>query len=171
MTDVQAPPEPPIKEPEEPKVEEKKPAKSSLEDELAALLAGTADIVDGAKDASKTASRVRRKSKEINASCESMWESSTDKSGAANLWRMLGRNRRASKDDSSDLSDEALRKAFDEIDADKGGTIDKSELAAAIKKANPNATDEMVENLWKFADNDGNGEITFEEYCQIMRTM
>lgn len=115
MTDVESKlPEPPIKEPEPPseaKSEPAKPKTSSLEDELAALLAGTAEIADGAKDAAKTASRVRRKSKEINASCEGMWESSQNKSGAADLWRMLGRSRRNSRDDPADLSDEALRKA------------------------------------------------------------
>jgi hypothetical protein len=117
MTDVAETgnlPEPPIKEPEPeaPKAEPAKPKTSSLEDELAALLAGTAAIGDGVKEANKTASRVRRKSKEINASCEGMWESSQNKSGAADLWRMLGRNRRNSKDDSADLSDGALRKVW-----------------------------------------------------------
>ena len=114
MTDVEPPaslPEPPIKEGEEKKEEAKsRPPKSSLEDELAALLMDTDAIAEGAKDATKTAIRVRRKSKEINASCEAMWEASQDRKGAADLWRLLGRNRRTSKDDANDLSDEALRK-------------------------------------------------------------
>ena len=114
MTDVEPPaslPEPPIKEGEEKKEEEKSgPPRSSLEDELAALLMDTDAIAEGAKDATKTAIRVRRKSKEINASCEAMWEASQDRKGAADLWRLLGRNRRTSKDDANDLSDEALRK-------------------------------------------------------------
>ena len=38
---------------------------------------------------------------------------------------------------------------------DKGGTIDKNEMTAAIMKLNPKATPEMIENLWKYADDDG----------------
>jgi len=144
--------------------------KNGLEDEIAALLAGTASITEGCKDASKEASRVRRKSKDISASCESMWENAQDRKGAASLWRMLGR-RPSKGGDENDLSDATLTTAFAEIDTDKGGTIDKEEMTTAILKMNPAATPEMIEGLWKFADDDGNGEITFEEYCKIMRTM
>ena len=155
---------PPVKEPAAAK-------KGSLEDELASLLAGTAAITDGCKDAAKDVSRVRRKSRELSAACEGLWENHNTKQDAANLWRMLGRNRRASRDDASDLSDEALRKAFNEIDTDGSGAIDKEELTVAIRKANPAASDDMIENLWKFANSNGDGEVDFDEYVKIMRLM
>ena len=55
---------------------------------------------------------MRRKSKEINKSCETMWENAQDRKGAADLWRLLGGNNKSA----SELTDEALRQTFDEID-------------------------------------------------------
>ena len=72
--------------------------------------------------------------------------------------------------DPSKLTDAALKEAFDAIDTDRSGTLEESELTEAIKRANPSATDETVKQLMKYADKDGDGSITFDEYCQIMRT-
>lgn len=90
--------------------------------------------------------------------CESL-------AGAARVWRSLA----LGDGDAADLTDEALRKAFDSIDADLSGTIEEGELTAAIKAANPSATDEIIKKLIEHADTDGDGTIDFEEYKTIMR--
>ena len=41
--------------------------------------------------------------------------------------------------------------------------------AQAIKVANPDATEDTIKMLLSHADEDGDGNIDFEEYCKIMR--
>ena len=84
--------------------------------------------------------------------------------GAAGVWRSLRRK------GSNDLSDEALRAAFDGIDLDKSGTVEKEELRKAIMEANPLATEKVVQEMLRFADTDGDGTVDFEEYKAIMRS-
>jgi len=138
---------------------------SELEDSLQALLANTMTISDDCKDATKVAGRIRRRSKDAVASLETMAELAKELAGAAKVWQSLG----SPQLDSHLLTDEALRAIFDDIDEDKSGTLEESELANAIRKANPDATDESIKQLMAHADTDGDGCITFEEYKNIMR--
>lgn len=104
--------------------------------------------------------RVRRRSKDIEHDLNSLAE-------AAAEWNMLaggGRNRRNSKD----YSDEMLLEAFQEIDIDKSGSIEEAELEAAIRKMDPNASNAKIRDMLDFADSDGDGHVTFEEFKKIM---
>ena len=136
---------------------------SVLEDEMAALLAGTALLADDAKSAGKDAMRIKRRSREVSEELNCVSDEFSTFASAAKVWSTLG-----GLSSSADLSDEALRKAFDEIDLDHGGTLDHDELTAAIKKAMPDASEADVKAMLDFADKDGNGEITFEEYKEIV---
>lgn len=85
----------------------------------------------------------------------------------AQVWRSLGgfdKKRR----DSKDFSDEALRAAFDAIDLDGSGSVTEAELTQAIRASNPGASDKVIKEMIKFADQDGNGTIDFNEYKTIM---
>lgn len=67
-----------------------------------------------------------------------------------------------------DLSEGALKEAFHKFDLDDSGTIDRSELRMAILAAMPDAEEEEVRNLMDVVDGDGNGNITFEEFKELM---
>ena len=41
--------------------------------------------------------------------------------------------------------------------------------AQAIKVANPDASEDTIKMLLSHADEDGDGNIDFDEYCKIMR--
>merc|ERR1712054_174484 len=95
-----------------------------LEESLKSLLVSTQAVTDGCKDASKDCSRVRRKSKDLSEVLTDMAEQCESLAGAARVWRSLA----LGDGDAADLTDEALRKAFDSIDADLSGTIEEGEL-------------------------------------------
>jgi len=104
--------------------------------------------------------RVRRRSKDIEHDLNSLAE-------AAAEWNMLaggGRNRRNSKD----YTDESLLEAFHEIDTDKSGSIEEAELEAAIRAMDPSASAAKIRDMLDFADADGDGLVTFEEFKKIM---
>ena len=64
---------------------------------------------------------------------------------------------------------ETVGAVFRRYDADGGGTIDRDELRAAINREREKPLEEkQLTALMNFADSDGNGEIDFEEYKQIM---
>lgn len=65
--------------------------------------------------------------------------------------------------------DDKLRRLFEKIDLDAGGTISVSELQAAIRGAGKTLTEEQVEQMLKVADEDGNDEVDFEEFVDILR--
>ena len=52
-------------------------------------------------------------------------------------------------------SDEKLRRLFDKIDIDLGGTIDQQELQNALRAAGKNVTTEAVAEMFRAADYDG----------------
>ena len=98
--------------------------------------------------------RVRRRSKDIEQDLHSLAE-------AAAEWNLLaggrgggGQNRRNSKDYSGD----ALLEAFEAIDMDKSGSIDESELEAAIRAVDPSASGAKIRDMLDFADSDGDGK-------------
>merc|ERR1719507_2606970 len=71
-----------------------------------------------------------------------------------------------------DLSHASLRMAFDRIDLNGNGVIEPDELKAAILAAQPeaNVDDHTVDDMIKWAcKKTPNGDIDFEEYCDIMR--
>eukprot|EP00322_Chrysochromulina_rotalis_P025710 CAMPEP_0115847074 /NCGR_PEP_ID=MMETSP0287-20121206/10191_1 /TAXON_ID=412157 /ORGANISM="Chrysochromulina rotalis, Strain UIO044" /LENGTH=155 /DNA_ID=CAMNT_0003300889 /DNA_START=10 /DNA_END=477 /DNA_ORIENTATION=+ len=141
--------------------------KSALEKEIEALMAGTASINEGVKDAQKTASRVRRKSRDLEAAFEAMptvakWQ------GIAAL---LG----------DDKSDEAILVLFASIDTDSSATIEKGELHQKLMemaKANdkPVTADVMTAEVdTMFDDAVKNGliasdeKITAEEFVAMVK--
>jgi len=67
-------------------------------------------------------------------------------------------------------TDEELRAAFDAIDTDGSGDIDQAELLAAFREVNPEAASADVEQMLDFGDADGDREVSFDEFKQIMNT-
>jgi len=92
---------------------------SELEKQMAALMGMTDGIESGAKEANKTASRIRRKSKALEEQFDALplekW---------AGLTALLG----------EDKSEDAINKLFKDIDEDDSKTIEKSELANKFKR-------------------------------------
>ena len=67
------------------------------------------------------------------------------------------------------LCDTKLRAIFDKIDLDRGGTIDRTELRAALSRAGKSLSDEQIEVMMKTADTDQNGEVSFEEFADVLK--
>ena len=134
------------------------PEVSALEKEMNALLATTQGVLGGALSAKAAAGKIRRKSKDLEASLDLM--------AASDAWNALGgrRSRRGSRD----YTDESLKEAFERIDADHSGHIDHAELSAAIREMDANASAVTIAEMMSFADADGNGEVDFEEFKKIM---
>ena len=65
-------------------------------------------------------------------------------------------------------TDEELRATFDAIDADKSGDIDLRELTAAIKAISPATDDATVQKMLSVADQDGDGEVSFDEFRELV---
>ena len=64
-----------------------------------------------------------------------------------------------------------LREVFDGIDLDGGGTIDAEELKAALKNAGREQTDAQIRQMMRICDEDGDGDIGFEEFVHIMKVI
>lgn len=62
-----------------------------------------------------------------------------------------------------------LREVFDEVDADRSGTIDLEEVRSSLRRLGMKYDDDAVANLVKRVDVDGNGKIDFNEW-QVART-
>ena len=88
------------------------------------------------------------------------------------MWRSLGGfDSGAFASDEGQPSEKSLREAFDAIDTDRSGQISSEEVLAAIRRGygETNESDEAVATMIKAADSDGDGLISFEEYCDILR--
>mgnify|MGYP003867409121 FL=1 len=59
-----------------------------------------------------------------------------------------------------------LKKAFDVMDANKDGVVTKDELKTLLKGLGEEVTDEVVDEMIKIADENGDGKIQFEEFCK-----
>ena len=57
-----------------------------------------------------------------------------------------------------------LRAKFKELDVDNDGTVTKAELEGFLVLMD----EEMLEQLFKKADEDGSGSISFEEFCNVV---
>jgi len=113
-----------------------------LEDELNALLAGAAVTQEGAKDATKEAKKIRRRSKDLEEQLDSMGTAEA----LGNLVDQLG----------STETEDDLKKLFDEIDEDKSGTLEVEELQKVFKdKLKIEKTKEEIEQV--FAEVKGAG--------------
>ncbi|MBD0671122.1 EF-hand domain-containing protein [Streptomyces sp. CBMA156] len=67
------------------------------------------------------------------------------------------------------MSSEVEKKAeFDKIDTDGDGFISAEELKVNVKK-NPKVTDSQAEVIFKWADDNSDGKITFEEYAKFVK--
>ena len=64
-----------------------------------------------------------------------------------------------------------LRKVFDKIDLDGGGTIDRNELKTALQTqlGKPAISESEVNSMMSIADTDGNGSLNFKEFASIAR--
>ena len=73
----------------------------------------------------------------------------------------------------SSLDEETLASfkiAFEEFDHDGGGTIDTSELSDLMDSLGMPRSREELEEMVLSVDEDGSGEIDFEEFCVMMAT-
>ena len=58
-----------------------------------------------------------------------------------------------------------LKKAFQVMDANGDGVVTKEELTNLLKGLGEDVTDEVVDEMIKIADTNGDGKIQFEEFC------
>ena len=63
---------------------------------------------------------------------------------------------------------QAFKEAFDLFDNNGGGTIDAAELKATLDSVGIDIETEDIEDVMKRMDEDGNGEIDFEEFLNLM---
>eukprot|EP00493_Phyllostaurus_siculus_P022285 UN22617 len=61
-----------------------------------------------------------------------------------------------------------LQKAFEEFDHNKDGAISKTELATVMKKFPSVVSESEVEQMIGLVDVNGDGEIDFNEFLQLM---
>ncbi|XP_052769116.1 calmodulin-A-like isoform X2 [Mya arenaria] len=71
----------------------------------------------------------------------------------------------------SKLSEEEVqeyREAFNIFDRDGSGAISIKELEIAMRSLGQNPNEEELERMIKEVDKDGNQELDFEEFCELM---
>jgi len=131
---------------------------TTLEDEMAALLSLAGGIQTAGAEVNKTASKVRRKSKDLQ-------DQLADMAGAEKSWEALGnRSRRGSRD----YSDDNLEATFAKWDKDGSGSIDLEELGSAVREIEPNISDAGIAKMMEFADEDETGCISLDEFKKVM---
>ena len=55
------------------------------------------------------------------------------------------------------------------FDQDGGGSISAAEIKEILKYGDENISDEVINNIMKQIDENGDGEISFEEFQQMMQ--
>jgi Ca2+-binding EF-hand superfamily protein len=61
-----------------------------------------------------------------------------------------------------------FRKLFDAFDKDHSGSIDVEELTAGLRVIGCNPTVAEIQTILKEADDNGNGQLEFDEFCYVM---
>ena len=61
-----------------------------------------------------------------------------------------------------------MRKAFKYVDLDNSGTVSRSELENALSLWNVPMTQEKLDDLWHYCDENGNGEISYAEFVNAL---
>ena len=61
-----------------------------------------------------------------------------------------------------------MRKAFQYVDLDNSGTVDRSELERALTLWNVPHTKEQIDLLWAACDENGSGEISYAEFVNVL---
>ena len=130
---------------------------------MADMMKDVQGVLDTANETKAELNKVRRKSRELEDSLGDMAE-------ASDAWNKLGQGRRARRG-SRDLevyNDAALKQAFQTIDTDKSGSIEQSGLTSAIRAMDPNASDQVIIDMIKYADADKDGKVDFEEFKRAL---
>ena len=73
--------------------------------------------------------------------------------------------------DKTELTEEQVaefREAFNLFDLDGGGDIDARELGTVMRSLGQNPSDEELAAMIAEVDEDGSGNIEFEEFCTLM---
>ena len=123
---------------------------TSLEREMEELLAKATELGGAANQTKQDAVKTRRKSRDLE-------EQLSDMSVASDKWNNVSKHTRRT---SRDYTGDALKDAFSAIDADGSGYIDHSELTAAIKKMDPEATETTIKGMIEFADTDDDKKVS-----------
>jgi len=63
-----------------------------------------------------------------------------------------------------------LEEQFKGFDSDKDGNLTDKELKAFIKSLSPKHTDEQIEKMIKEADEDGDGQFSFDEFLHLVKS-
>ena len=74
----------------------------------------------------------------------------------------------SSKKPSKDDPDKELRDAFAVFDKDGSGSISRNELKTLMKNLGQSLSDAELDAMMDEVDTDGNGEIDFQEFKQMM---
>ncbi|XP_065064908.1 neo-calmodulin-like isoform X2 [Rhopilema esculentum] len=77
------------------------------------------------------------------------------------------------EDEKMQLSDEQLKEfkeAFSLFDAKGNGSISEQDLGVVMRSLGQNPTEKEIETMIKEVDVDGNGEVDFSEFVQMMKT-
>ncbi|KAI9566104.1 hypothetical protein HD554DRAFT_1225105 [Boletus coccyginus] len=88
-----------------------------------------------------------------------------DGNGTVNFPEFLTMMARKMKDADSE---EVIKAAFKVFDQDGNGHINAAELKQAMEHLGEKLTDREVDEMMREADVDGDGEISYDEYVQIM---
>jgi len=71
--------------------------------------------------------------------------------------------------DCHNLDVSTLREIFDEIDTDRSGSLSQSEIRRLLG-AEEMPSNDLVSHMLSQADTDGDGEISFQEFCDMIRS-
>jgi calcium-dependent protein kinase len=98
-----------------------------------------------------------------------MNEMDTNQDGQIDLLEFVGHV--LDCDTTTVLNQQKLKSTFDEIDSDRNGYIDRSEMISAGSLLNRSFDEEQVEQLFEQYDVNGDGLISFSEFIQIYTTI
>ena len=63
-------------------------------------------------------------------------------------------------------SEEDLKKAFKHFDIDKDGVISRKDMKDALSKLGRNLSDKDIDDIFKDADEDGDGFVDYDEFVK-----